>query len=382
MSDRRAGLYLHVPFCRRVCPYCDFAVRTGDATRRQRYVDHLLAEIALHDGTPLEFDTIYFGGGTPSLLDPEQLDRILDTARRHLRIAPDSWIFLEGNPEDVTPERAGSWVSLGVKTLSLGVQSLDAEELEFLGRHHSPEDARRSIDIARDAGFHTVSIDLIYGLPGQTGDRWQRVLDHAIELAADHASCYQLTIHDRTRFGLLEGRGRLRQLSGDDQATLFGLTHQTMNAAGMQGYEVSQFAVSPDHRSRHNMKYWDHTPYLGLGPSAHSYHDRRRWWNIRRNDAWQDAVGRDERPVEAEETLDSRALALESLMTGLRRYEGLNLGELRNEWGIDVQALNGELIRRLENEGLAALNGERLVLSLDGLAVADGLTPLFELGPG
>ncbi len=337
--------------------------------------------MALYHDTPLQFDTIYFGGGTPSLLERAQLDRILGAVRKHFRVDPEPWIFLEANPEDVTAERAAGWVELGVRTLSLGVQSLDAEELGFLGRHHGPEDARRSIAIARDAGFHTVSIDLIYGLPGQTPDRWRRILDRAIELTPDHASCYQLTIHQRTRFGLLEGRGRLHQLSEDEQASLFALTHRTMNAAGMQGYEVSQFAVSPDHRSRHNAKYWDHTPYLGLGPSAHSYHDRRRWWNIRRNDAWQDAVGRGERPVDARETLDSRALALESLMTGLRRYAGLNLGELRKDWGIDVQGLNGELIRRLENEGLAALNGERLVLSLDGLAVADGLTPLFELGP-
>ncbi len=337
--------------------------------------------MALYGETPLEFDTIYFGGGTPSLLDPEQLARIVDAARRYLRITPDPWVFLEGNPEDVTPEWAAAWIELGVKTLSLGVQSFDAGELEFLGRHHDPEAARRSIAIARDAGFHTVSIDLIYGLPGQTADRWRRGLDQAIELAPDHASCYQLTIHQRTRFGLLEGRGRLHQLSGDDQATLFGLTHRTMNAAGMPGYEVSQFAVSPDHRSRHNMKYWDHTPYLGLGPSAHSYHDRRRWWNIRRNDAWQDAVARKERPIDAEETLDNRALALESLMTGLRRYEGLDFGELRRDWGIDVLGLNAGLVRRLENEGMATLSGERLVLTLDGLAVADGLTPLFELGP-
>jgi len=270
------GIYLHVPFCSRVCPYCDFAVRTGDRPRRRRYVDHLLAEIELYAGYPIAFDTIYFGGGTPSSLDPEDLAEIVEALRARFRLADRTRIFLEANPEDVTAELVTALKRLGVGTLSLGVQSLDPAGLDFLGRRHGPDVARRSVALAREAGFSTVSIDLIYGLPGQSPTDWRREIDRALELEADHISCYQLTIHQGTRFGLLEKRGKLTQLSTDEQAELFLLTHRHLNASGMQGYEVSQFASSQEHHSRHNLKYWNHTPYLGLGPAAHSFHYWKR----------------------------------------------------------------------------------------------------------
>jgi oxygen-independent coproporphyrinogen-3 oxidase len=365
LNEHPAGLYLHVPFCSRVCPYCDFAVRTGDRARRGRYVDRLLAEIELYAGYPLEFDTLYFGGGTPSSLDPEDLGRIVDAARGRLRFADRSWIFLEVNPEDVSRESAAAWKQLGVNTLSLGIQSFDPAGLAFLGRRHTVGDAQRSVALARDAGFHTVSIDLIYGLPGQTPSNWRHELDRALELDVQHISCYQLTVHQKTRFGLLEKRGKLTQLPQAAQAELFRLTHQHLNAAGLEGYEVSQFAVSPQHRSRHNLKYWDHTPYLGLGPSAHSFHDRRRWWNIRRTDPWQERIDEGRRPVEGAETLGAKARALESLMTGFRTYAGVDLTQLESRCGVDLLAVNGPLVERLRSEGLLKLERDHLVPTLD-----------------
>lgn len=374
-----AGLYLHVPFCERVCPYCDFAVRTGGPTRRSRYVAHLLDEIELYADCPLRFDTIYFGGGTPSSLQAGDLARILGAARRRLRFAERPRVFLEANPEHVTDRSAAAWRELGVNTLSLGVQSLDPGGLVFLGRSHRADDARRAVAMALDAGFDTVSIDLIYGLPGQSPDAWRRELDRALELGAHHFSCYQLTVHEKTRFGLLSRRGQLAELSLDEQAELLKLTHRHLNAAGLQGYEVAQFARGPEHRSRHNLKYWDHSPYLGLGPSAHSFHDRQRWWNIRRTDPWQERIRRGERPVEGSETLADEALTLESLMTGLRTYDGVDLERLRTRWGVDLLAANAELVERLRTDGLLRLDGASLVPTLDGLAVADGIAPLFEL---
>lgn len=379
MSAAPAGLYLHVPFCARVCPYCDFAVRTGDRERRRRFVHHLLREIELYAGYPLRFDTIYFGGGTPSRLEPHDLERIVAAARRHLQTAENARIFLEANPEDATPSRLADWRRLGVSTLSLGVQSLDSDALSFLGRRHGPDDARRAVEQARDAGFHTVSIDLIYGLPGQQAPAWQHELERALTLGAHHFSCYQLTIHERTRFALLERRGKLTQLSLDEQARLFRLTHEFLNASGMQGYEVSQFAISPAHRSRHNMKYWDHTPYLGLGPSAHSFHGNRRWWNVRRTDPWQECVRAGRRPVEDAETLDPKALVLEALMTGLRTYAGVDLERMRSRWGVDLLDVNHALVRRLASDGLLVLEGERLVPTLDGLALTDTIAAQFEV---
>ncbi|MGD8375319.1 MAG: radical SAM family heme chaperone HemW [Acidobacteriota bacterium] len=381
MSGERAGLYLHVPFCARICPYCDFAVRTGDGPRRRRYVDHLITEIHRHAGEGWQLDTIYLGGGTPSCLEPADLERILEAVAASLALDPDTRVFLEVNPEDVTPDMLRAWRRLGVHTLSLGIQALNPEGLAFLERLHSAEDGCRAVRLAREAEFPTVSIDLIYGLPGQTPDAWQAEMDRALELAPDHVSCYQLTIHAGTRFGAAARRGTLLELPEDAQADMFRITHRHMSARGMPAYEVSQFATSPAHHSRHNRKYWDHTPYLGLGPAAHSYRDRRRWWNLRKADAWQEALDRGRPPVEAEEILDGPGLALECLMTGLRTCAGVDLETTRTLSGLDLQADNRELIERLCAEGLIEARGDRLIPTLDGLAVADSLAPLFRLEP-
>jgi putative oxygen-independent coproporphyrinogen III oxidase len=382
------GLYLHVPFCSAVCPYCDFAVRTGGRERRARFVARLLAEIELWAGAPpplSAFDTVYFGGGTPSCLLPEELARILDAARARLGVVPGARVFLEANPEDVTPESLAAWRALGVATLSLGVQSFAAEDLAFLGRRHDAGEARRSVELALAAGFETVSIDLIYGLPdglpAGSPAGWRRTLDAAVRLAPQHLSCYQLTVHDGTPFGARRDRGALRELPGEAQAGLFVLTHAFLADAGYPAYEVSNFARAHEHRSRHNRKYWEHAPYLGLGPSAHSFDGRRRWWNERTLDAWERRVAAGERPEAGGETLEREELALEALLLGLRRAEGVDLAALRERYAVDLLAANAGLLERLAADGLLARRGERLVPSPAGLAVADGLAAAFVLAP-
>ena len=181
------------------------------------------------------------------------------------------------------------------------------------------------------------------------------------------------------RIGLLEKRGELTQLSVDNQASLFELTHRHLNTAGLQGYEISQFAASPEHRSSHNLKYWNHTPYLGLGPAAHSFRDDRRWWNVRRTDPWQDRIREGRCPVEGTETLDAGALVLEALMVGLRTYAGVDLGRLRSRFGVDLIDSNLALVERLESEGLVALEQDHLLPTLRGLAVADGIASSFDI---
>ena len=233
--------------------------------------------------------------------------------------------------------------------------------------------------LSREAGFRTVSLDLIYGLPGQSTADWKDELDRALALQPDHISCYQLTVHTGTRFGAMEKRGTLTQLSRDAQGELFRLTHRHLNASGMQGYEVSQFAAAVKHRSRHNQKYWDHSPYLGLGPSAHSHAEDRRWWNFRSTDTWQQKVAEGVRPVEKMETLDAQALTLEALMTGLRTYAGVDLEQIRRRWGVDLRATNADLIQRLAAEGLVTERGDRLRPTRDGLAVADSLVRSFDI---
>lgn len=381
MSDPHAGLYVHVPFCARVCPYCDFAVRTGDDRRRRRFTEALLAEIRLHPPWEPAFDTLYFGGGTPSRLAPDELGRVLEALAGRFDFTPGRRTFLEVNPEDVTAARIADWRRLGVSTLSLGVQAFDDAVLKFLGRGHDAAVACRAVELALAAGFETISVDLIYGVPGQDPEMLRRELDRAADLGVDHLSCYQLTVHAGTRFGLLARRGRLVEIDQDGQGQLFRLVHRHLAARGMPGYEASQFARGPEHRSRHNTKYWNHTPYLGLGPSAHSFRDRRRWWNLRRVDPYEASVAAGRLPVAEEEALDAAALALEALMTGLRTYAGVDLQEIRDRFGVELLPRNGALVERLVERELAAFDGRRLVPTLDGLAVADALAREFEIVP-
>ncbi len=382
--ERAAGLYLHIPFCSAICPYCDFAVVTGSGARRARFAGHLAAEAALWIDSPLAFDTVYLGGGTPSALRPEELAQVLDAVRGALAVAADARLFLEANPEDVDAASLAAWRAQGVRTLSLGVQSLDADALRFLGRRHGPEEARRAVLLAREAGFDTVSVDLIYGLPDQGEADWRGELAAAVALGPDHLSCYQLTIHEETPFGRRQERGELAELPEAAQAELFHLTHEFLADAGYPAYEVSNFARAPEHRSRHNRKYWDHTPYLGLGPSAHSFSPAggggRRWWNERGVGAYEARVAAGERPLAGEEDLTLADLALEALMLRLRTVEGIDLAEFRARYGVDLAAVNGPWLERLVEEGYLRAESGRLAPTRRGLAVADSLARGFELG--
>lgn len=385
------GLYLHVPFCSSICPYCDFSVMSSASPARQRFTSRLAAEVSLaapswSDVRP--FDTVYFGGGTPSQLPPDELARVLDACRAALPF-DSPWIFLEANPEDVTAEACAAWRALGVRTLSLGVQAFSDPALSFLGRRHTGRDAVGAIETALAAGFDTVSVDLIFGLPQQTPSDWQRELAAAVALEPQHVSCYQLTIHEGTRFGARAKHGQLAELPEEDQAALFELTHRFLADAGWPAYEVSNFARGPAHQSRHNRKYWDHTPYLGLGPSAHSLagaaatSPARRWWNERGTPRWDARIAAGERPIDAEETLGPEELVEEALLLGLRTTAGIDLDALQSRYGVDLLAANESLIARLVDEGRLVVrddgSGRRLVPTLAGLAVADGLAAAFDL---
>ncbi len=387
------GLYLHVPFCSSICPYCDFSVMDAASPARQRFASRLAAEVSLAAPAwrdPRPFDTVYFGGGTPSQLAADELAHVLDACRTRLPFEiPAPWIFLEANPEDVTPVACAEWRALGVRTLSLGVQSFSDESLRFLGRRHGGRQARAAVDTALLAGFDTVSLDLIYGLRGQTPEEWRKDLGSAVSLGPQHLSCYQLTIHERTRFGVEAKHGRLSELPEDEQATLFELTHRFLADAGFSAYEVSNFARGPAHQSRHNRKYWDHTPYLGLGPSAHSLaaeagRPARRWWNERGTPLWEKRVAAGERPVESQEVLGPKELAEEALLLGLRTTAGIDLDGFRARYGVDLLAANDSLVARLMDEGRIVVRadpegGRFLVPTLSGLAVADGLAAAFDL---
>jgi oxygen-independent coproporphyrinogen-3 oxidase len=407
-AEALPGLYIHVPFCSAICPYCDFSVLRAGAEARRRFVRHLVAEVPLAAAAwvePRPFDTLYFGGGTPSQLPPDHLARVLEACRGRLAVAPDAWTFLEANPEDVAAGACEAWRSLGVRTLSLGVQAFSDDALRFLGRRHTGAQARAAVETALAAGFDTVSVDLIFGLPGQTPEAWRRELSSAVALGPGHVSCYQLTIHERTRFGVARKRGQLAEMPEPEQAVLFELTHGVLADAGFPAYEVSNFASAPVHQSRHNRKYWEHAPYLGLGPSAHSFaadsaptpivstggaphptwsaRRARRWWNELRTPRWEARVAADERPVESEESLGPRELATEAVMLGLRTTSGVDLDAFARRFGLDLLAGNEALVAHLEAEGRIAVQhdpeGRRLVPTVSGLAVADGLAAAFDL---
>jgi oxygen-independent coproporphyrinogen-3 oxidase len=269
------------------------------------------------------------------------------------------------------------------------VQSFSDEALRFLGRRHTAAEARTAVETALAAGFDTVSIDLIFGLRGQTAADWTRELATAVSLGPQHLSCYQLTIHPRTRFGVQAKHGQLAELPEDEQASLFEICHRYLADAGWPAYEVSNFARGEAHQSRHNRKYWDHTPYLGLGPSAHSLAaadgraPARRWWNERGTPQWEKRLEAGERPIEAQEDLAPADLAAEALLLGLRTAAGIDLDGLKTRYGVDLVAANEALVASLVDEGRVVVrddaSGRRLVPTLAGLAVADGLAAAFDL---
>lgn len=371
MTD--AGLYIHVPFCASVCPYCDFAVTIAGEDRRRAYLDALDREVSLARDHGLRFDTVYFGGGTPSSLAPDRLGRVLSAIGDELDLAPGTTRHLEINPDDVTPASVGAWRKLGFEFVSLGVQSFDDRALGFLGRRHRAADGLRAVRMLRDAGFATTSVDLIFGLPGQTAGDWRKQLEAALSIGVHHISCYQLTIHDGTVFGRRSARGELSQLDEDDQAELYLLTHEVLGAAGWEGYEVSNFAVTPDHRSKHNRKYWDHTPYLGLGPSAHSFVGRRRWWNRRKVRLWTAALENDRSPIEGSEDLTDAELFFEAVMLGLRNADGIDRDALQQRFGAGIARFDEHAIERFADSGHLLVDGPLIQPTPKGMAVAEGL---------
>lgn len=373
-ADVAAGLYVHVPFCASVCPYCDFAVTMAGEDRRRAWLGGVLREAELAGWDGPAFGTVYLGGGTPSTVATDDLGRLLGGVRERLPVAPDARLYLEANPEDVTAASAAAWRDLGVGTVSLGVQSLDDRELVFLGRRHTAADGLDGLATLLEAGFPTVSADLIFGLPFQAVEGWLAQLETVVATGLHHLSCYQLTIHEGTAFGRRASRGELAEAPDGAQAELFLTTRRRLRELGWDPYEVSNAAAGREHRSRHNQLYWAHAPYLGLGPGAHSFDgDRHRWWNRRKLRLWQADVDAGIAPVAGEERLGDDQLLLEAVMLGLRLADGLDLAALGRRLGVDLLSASGPAVAALERDGLLAVGDRRLRPTDRGLAVAEGL---------
>jgi putative oxygen-independent coproporphyrinogen III oxidase len=377
--DDAFGLYVHIPWCRHVCPYCDFNVYAWSGMPERAYTDALVAELETYaaeaEWAGRRVRTIYLGGGTPSLFSPETIDRLLASIRRSFRVVADAEVTLEGNPGTVTRERLAAYAAAGVNRLSLGAQSFDSATLATLGRDHSPADTERAVEAARAAGFDNVNLDLVFGVPGAAIARWEHDLARAIALAPEHVSAYALTYEEGTPFHRWRASGRLRPVGEDDEAMMLELTVATLEAAGLTRYEISSFA-RPGRESRHNVGYWDGSDYLGLGAGAHSFGREpapgRRWMNERLPARYLAAVAEVGSAVASEERLDDAQARAEFVFTGLRRITGVDVEAFAGRFGRAVDAAFPQLAE-LVAAGLVERDGRRLRLTARGLAFADGV---------
>lgn len=367
-----AGVYVHVPFCSAVCPYCDFAVVRRRGHDPAAFVARLEREIRqLRSGWSV--DTVYFGGGTPSALAPGQLAQVLATLWQMVDVAGGVRIHLEANPEDIEIGALQAWREMGVAFLSLGIQSFDDRRLKLLGRRHRREQAERAVNLALEAEFDTVSVDVIYALPGDGPEGGLADFERAAALGAHHISGYELNVKEGTPFARWRDRGGLVELDDEAQAHLLVATHERLAELGFEGYEVSNFARGRRHRSAHNQKYWRHQPYLGIGPSAHSFDGRERWWNHRSLADWGAAIDRDESPVADRETIGPHERLLEALMLGLRTRDGLDLGKLGQQVGRSLEESMASAVERLRLAEHVTVTKGRLQPTLSGMALADRL---------
>ena len=320
-------LYLHVPFCSRRCSYCDFAIAVRRVVPVREFVAVVGREAGRHaaDGVGSKLKSIYLGGGTPSKLGLDGIEMVLDTVRREGRFeeAPGAEVTIECNPEDISREALLAWRGAGVNRLSIGVQSFDDRVLQWMRRSHDAETAVSAVESAGAAGFDQISIDLIFGLPDTLGRDLSRDLDLAVSLDVKHLSVYGLTAEPKSPFGRWVARGTVREAPEERYESEFLMVHERLLVAGYEHYEVSNFA-KPGHRSRHNASYWSRAPYLGLGPSAHSFDgERRRWWNAREYESWRRLVSDGGDPVAETELLGPSELQAERVYLGLRTNRGL-----------------------------------------------------------
>jgi putative oxygen-independent coproporphyrinogen III oxidase len=370
LSKYLPGLYIHIPFCKTKCTYCDF-YSIPDASLVSSYLAALDAEARLYWEQFPAFDTIFLGGGTPSWLGEAHLAELMEILRRHFAIAPGSEITLEANPDDITAEKLTLWRRMGVNRLSLGVQSFDEAELRFLGRRHTAKQTEQALLLIRAAGFTNIGMDLIYGLPGQTLAAWSETLETALRFSPEHLSCYQLTLAADTPMGKGAARGDLVPLGEETQREFFLLTAEFLQERSYLHYEVANFARGEELVCRHNRKYWTHVPYLGLGPGAHSFAGRRRWWNFSSVEHYCASLNAGGAPVAGQETLTPEQIRLETLYLGFRTKEGVPLSTLREHPQGEVTLVE------LEAAGLVQVDRGRVTATACGLVVADSLPLRF-----
>ncbi len=351
----RIGVYIHIPFCKSRCIYCDF-FSTTQLDKREEYVQAVIKEAQNRITQPADIQTVYFGGGTPSLLSVEQIKRILDA----INPINATEITLEANPGDLTADKLREVRKIGINRLSIGIQSFRDDELTFLGRRHNAAQAKEAVRMAQDAGFDNISIDLMYALPNQTMANWQYNIDEALKLGVQHISCYCLTFEMHSRLFRLAEEGKITPADEDTENAMYDILCEKLAATGYEHYEVSNFAL-PNRHSMHNSSYWNDTPYIGLGAGAHSYNGSKRRWNIADLSAYVKHMLSMSKYWE-EETLDSEQKAMERIMLGLRTSNGI--------------LATPDLLTKAHpflNSGQLCIKNDRLVATQSGLHILNRL---------
>ena len=377
------ALYVHIPYCQAKCPYCDFNSYAAERWPEARYVDALCAELE-HYAPRLpwsgrDIDTIFFGGGTPSLFAPASIARLLTSAARLWSIAPDAEISLEANPGTVSVDSLRGFRAAGINRLSFGVQSFQPHHLRVLGRIHSADESIAAVGWAREAGFDNVNVDLIFALPQQTLAEWESDLAQATDLHADHISAYNLTYEEGTPFHKLRSQGVLRQLPEEIEVAMFTRTQDVLGAAGFEQYEISNYA-RPGRACRHNLNYWQSGNYLGIGAGAHSYAGApewgSRWSNEKIPSRYIDAIGRLGHARSCSETLDDRQARGEFVFLGLRCRTGFSAAAFHGRFADDVVTLFPH-VADLRAAGLLQCAEGQWQLTARGVMLADSVFATF-----
>ena len=374
LGERPFGAYVHVPFCATRCGYCDFntytAIELGGGASQAAYADSVALEVALArrvlGETDLPLETVFFGGGTPTLLPPDDLARILAGLLDSFGLAAGAEVTTEANPDSVDAAGLARMREAGFTRISFGMQSAVPHVLKVLDRTHDPERVPQVVEWARAAGFEGVSLDLIYGTPGESLDDWRQSLEAVVATGVDHVSAYALVVEEGTRLATRVRRGEVAATDDDDLADKYALADELLEAADYRWYEVSNWARSPEQSARHNVAYWRGHDWWGFGPGAHSHVGGTRWWNVKHPSAWASRLAAGTSPAQAREVLGDAERHEERVLLELRLADGLSTSALDAE----ALAVTGALVA----EGLVdagALDAGRLVLTLRGRLLAD-----------
>ena len=376
-----AGIYFHIPYCKQACHYCDFHFSTNTGSL-PRMVSAICRELELRKDylAGEEIKTIYFGGGTPSLLPIASLQAIFDTVFQYYNVASNPEVTLEANPDDLTPAKILELKQIPINRLSIGTQSFHGEHLHFMNRAHNSEEALQSIRNAQKAGFNNISIDLIYGMPAPDHSLWRRDLEQLFALNVQHVSCYALTVEPQTVLGNWTRKGKFKPAEDEFTAQQFEMLLAEMPKHGFIQYEISNFC-QPGFESKHNSSYWQGVNYIGIGPSAHSFNGVSRQFNVAHNFQYLEALEKTELPFTLEElSLEDRAN--EYMLTTLRTIWGTDLGYLKNQFGLDLLVSQKAYLEELQQKDLAQISENKLKLTDAGKLLADQIAlDLFVLKP-